>query len=405
MLKHGIGGSLRAECRTNWQKDILDQVKHNTMLSESTLAAVKALRRQLGDAGAKARVNHRMSKFWEVYGEMLPQEREVADLLVSKFRSKLKVYDAETQALADVECIVRANRRMDDEVKKAAAKYADRLQLVRAKPGLWQPSEVDAKLKDKWKTAGAKSETQDKLLQEQLEIIVDGWGHKDMAVPAQKERGSGHRCKCGCAFGNGHLKKHVKWALTEIHGRWHKAGGKPDKPPPPSMALQSMPASLRANQAENPIYGHLAEMEHRAERLVRTKQVESSIVLLDEMTLPEINLALVGKDVEYRCLAADEGEKRRSKKHYYGTIQSVNLHDMKGRKPMASAVVKWDVKGGEVSSMWLDTDMYCHMDMDGGWAIVEDGEDGDPVEAIEETVAEFFQAKLEAEYLLVEMEK
>ena len=84
---------------------------------------------------------------------------------------------------------------------------------------------------------------------------------------------------------------------------------------------------------------------------------------------------------------------------------SVNLHDMKGRKPMASAVVKWDVKGGEVSSMWLDTDMYCHMDMDGGWAIVEDGEDGDPVEAIEETVAEFFQAKLEAEYLLVEMEK
>jgi hypothetical protein len=53
MLEHGIGGSLRPACRTEWQKDILDRVKHSTMLSESNLAAVKALRRTLGDAGAK----------------------------------------------------------------------------------------------------------------------------------------------------------------------------------------------------------------------------------------------------------------------------------------------------------------------------------------------------------------
>ena len=44
---------------------------------------------------------------------------------------------------------------------------------------------------------------------------------------------------------------------------------------------------------------------------------------------------------------------------------------------MASATVKWDVSGGEVSAIWLDLDMYCHMDMDGGWALVEGGVEGE----------------------------
>jgi hypothetical protein len=428
MCAHGIGGSLREECRTEEQKRILDRVSHNSMLSERTLASMKQVSKIMATgshAGKAARVNARMSRFWGDYDDMSAEEQGVLDSLMQRFLRKLKEFDRSSRQLADAETAARAQRHWQKQMEELAREHANRLVLFKVE--LWEVKEVDRKLqvlveevvqgkgkakarktqrvwRDRNKWAGP--ESQARLLCEQMEAVVVGHSQADLACPKGE---CSDDCKCGAKRGDcylDHLKMHVKYALKEIRRRWQDKRlfpeGKPTKPALPTFTLGNRPPTLNDDQGSNPIDEQERELERRAVQLVDDGKVKAEIALFADMTIPEINDALVGEDIAYRGMWHFPGRKNRMAYTYDATILSVNLHPMPGEKQLPSVVVRWHIEGQENVQpvVFLDLDMYHEMDQVGGWSVYRDGNYSDPVSASDAAMKEQGQSKMEAEYLL-----
>ena len=93
---------------------------------------------------------------------------------------------------------------------------------------------------------------------------------------------------------------------------------------------------------------------------------------------------------------------------YYATVQSVKANDMKPKTkhhncrkfiPMVSAEVKFHYQGEPVRKVWLDPELYWDTVRDGGWCLVDDGDDGMPGFAIEQTIKEYHARKVEHQML------
>ena len=66
---------------------------------------------------------------------------------------------------------------------------------------------------------------------------------------------------------------------------------------------------------------------------------------------------------------------------------------------MASAVVKYHYEGEPTGRVWLDPELYWDTSREGGWCMVDDGDDGMPGFAVEQTITEFHQKQVEHQML------
>ena len=259
------------------------QVSHHTILSEATLASMKRVSEIMGGCGSQAaksaRVNARMSHFWDTYDELSVEEADVLDECMCTFKKWMRTFDLEvrawlcsaracycclpccrarvlkhirtctytqTQTKHDEAAARRAERREAELVEEAAKAYANRLVLCKVE--LWEAKQVTSKLKvdGKWRLKWAGPESQVRLLKEQLGVIVCGWMHKDLAFVASSSGGSYID----------RLKHHVTCALGEIRRRWKKGpGGKqPKNPPLPDICPKVKPPTLDDDQESNPVH-------------------------------------------------------------------------------------------------------------------------------------------------------
>jgi len=342
----------------------------------------------------------------------------VVEKLVQRWKRKLRKYDRLTQAKHDAAAAERANRAEDARCEEAAQIYADRLQLWGGE--LWRAGDIDRKLKGKLVCTGRDSQME--LLQEQMNILTIGygWGKElgkdhEMNLQCPKSIGQGKFCsicKDDGAHYVSHLKKHLKHVMQNQVKRWRLKNGKqrPEKPPPPHICVHKMPV-LDEDAGGDPMVPYVRKVEARAQALVESGKVKAAIARLSEMTLPEMDAELVGRDIEITERVTDpkgQGKKRSQLYTYYATIQSIKSNDLKPKTkhrgcrqhiPMASAVVKYHYEGEPTGRVWLDPELYWDTSREGGWCMVDDGDDGMPGFAVEQTITEFHQKQVEHQML------
>ena len=138
--------------------------------------------------------------------------------------------------------------------------------------------------------------------------------------------------------------------------------------------------------------------------MVDTGKIQAEIALFAEMDIPQINKELVGRDIQVTLMRGDGPVGTRMKRWTYeATVLSVNLHDIKGRKKLPSARVRWHEEDEEVGTVFLDLDMYHEMDQKFGWCLVHDDDESEPQAAVEAIVAEYEQKTLEHECLIPQL--
>ena len=405
MMKKSREGSLRVECRTAWQAEVLDWVSASSMHSESTFGVMKqvaAIMQTGSQAGKAARVNARLSKIWEVWDRLSDLEKFVAFRRLPELRRQLREHDTLMQKRHDAAAARRAERHVDAVCKAAAEEYANAREYYKC--DVWKASKVDAELKQlefKYSRIAA--------MVEQMQILVVGYGYKQLAMQKNARADDAAHCgHCCAAFDDypAHLEAHLKWALAECE----KLGGKPKGGPPHPQLTIKPPPILAEDQSQNPLDKYIKVVVERAVEWVEKKKVKATVAHLLTLEKPEVNKELVGKDIEmvhrvWLKTKAGNVSKRSQLYSYYGTVLSVNMHTATSKKKgskeeiVPTARVQWHEEGEPKTSVVLDIDKY-HEGCEHGWVVVDDGDESDPVEAVEKTIAEFHEQAKQAQMLL-----
>ena len=284
-----------------------------------------------------ARVNCRLNNCWATLDNFTPEELEVAIVFTNTLEATFNEHDKDSQN-KQAHAMLRRRFRQEEKVcNEAAQKYADALVFYTCE--LWSFREVDSALEGLWMYEMRE------LLEEQIAIIVVGYGFEDLAF---KKTGCGYCSVCGHEFGGrqvDHLTVHLKKAISVVSER-----GKPAAAHLPKITVKRVPPVLDKDQSTNPLVGvHVAKVEQKAVRRVRRGKVTSTINKLSAMTTPEVNAELVGKVIEHtvECVAAKKSGKgtKKSLGCFAGVIKSVDLHTPLPSKQATKAKARQNAKG------------------------------------------------------------
>ena len=99
----------------------------------------------------------------------------------------------------------------------------------------------------------------------------------------------------------------------------------PDSAPLPMVTLKKKPPVLNDDQAKDAMPKFLLRIRGRAQRLVKSGRVTADIVRLADLTVPEINDALIGREIEYVFSIARTKRGRSSAYPYVGVIEKVRV--------------------------------------------------------------------------------
>ena len=91
------------------------------------------------------------------------------------------------------------------------------------------------------------------------------------------------------------------------------------------VTLKKKPPVLNDDQERDAMPKFLLRIQGRAQRLVKTGRVTADIVRLADLTVPEINGALVGREIEYVFSIARTKRGRSSAYPYVGVIEKVRV--------------------------------------------------------------------------------
>jgi hypothetical protein len=306
---------------------------------------------------------------------------------------------------------------LEEFINKAATEYADAIQLHgldvwgRDQVGQGGDHDVDKMIaENKYKTK------QIELIEEQMQIITIGWGHKDLAY---KKNGSGCRCdmcgfkwKLGAAGEHEHRINHLKEALEEA---WNR--GRPEEPPLPVLTLKcKAPVVISTSPQEDGdaiMSKVMKDISKRAAKRVKAGKVRSNIVLLSEQQMPKCVRELKGRRIEYRCMIHRNADSTRREKYTYtGVVQSVQVRGSTKTNTVngttewavgsvASAIIAWDEADEEPSGIFLVPKLYGS-DKEFGWLVLTGDEPGGDCEL--SVLEEHQQARIKAELTFCEGE-
>ena len=385
--------------RVGWQGDKLKGAKYDTAFVESTNGAAKHVCQQMQGRGAHGRqVAKVLASQADMWGrwDALDEKLQVAMLRsIPVLREDVDDFTARSKELGAKAEVDRKERQQRAAVSAAAKTYAIAQALHSFE--LWSVPQLTRELR----ALKFKYQRQD-ALEQQLAIMVTGYGYSDFAFAPKKDDAFCSFCgtDIGACSRLEHLEKHVKQAISVT-----QRCGKPVAAPLPDVCIKQacFAPVLDENQENNPLYEVMSKLSAEAKAMAPKIAVAIAPVILGGTQAPALDQKLVGMVIEYVFRICEAGARKKKSQlyTYQGYIESIEVVDKGKANEHALAVCVWPTTlrdGIFVEETERETCMlfnkYYGKQNPNGWAVYKGQLETDAASAEEVAASESFESEM-----------